>query len=111
MPTSTTTAKATKSRLLTRKAPSRLTAASIPPAERSRSPRQAMRPTPVASTTPKKPRSSGPSVDSENECTDWMTPERVRNVPRMVRLKVATTSDRFQMRSRPRRCWTIAECR
>ena len=50
-------------------------------------------------------------VESEKECTDWMTPERVRKVPRMVRLKVATTSERFQTRSRPRRSWTITECR
>ena len=50
-------------------------------------------------------------VESEKECTDWMTPDRVRKVPRMVRLKVATTSDRFQMRSSPRRCWTITEWR
>ena len=47
MPSSTTKAKATKSRLLARKAPSRLSGASIPPGERSRSPRQAMSPTPT----------------------------------------------------------------
>ena len=40
-----------------------------------------------------------------------ITPERVRKVPRMVRLKVAMTSDRFQTRSSPRRSWTITECR
>ena len=50
-------------------------------------------------------------VDSEKEWTDWMTPDRVRKVPRMVRLKVATTRERFQMRSRPRRSWTITEWR
>ena len=50
-------------------------------------------------------------VESENECTDWITPERVRKVPRMVRLNVATTSERFQIRSSPRRCWTITEWR
>ena len=111
MPSSTTRAKPTNSRLLARKAPSRLIGESMPPGDRSRSPRQAIRPTPVASTSPKKPSSSGPMVDLENEWTDWMTPERVRKVPRMVRLNVATTSDRFQTRSRPRRCWTITEWR
>ena len=105
------TAKATNSRLLARKAPSRLTGESIPPTDRSRSPRQAMRPMPVTSTRPKKPSSSGPMVESEKACTDWMTPERVRKVPRMVRLKVAITRDRFHTRSRPRRSWTITEWR
>ena len=47
----------------------------------------------------------------ENECTDWMTPDRVRKVPRMVRLKVAMTSERFHTRNRPRRCWTMTEWR
>ena len=44
--------------------------------------------------------------ESEKACTDSITPDRVRKVPRMVRLKVAMTSDRFQTRSRPRRSWT-----
>ena len=35
---------------------------SIPPGDRSRSPRQAMRPTPVTTTTPKNPSSSRPDV-------------------------------------------------
>ena len=111
MPSRTTKAKPTKRRLLARKAPSRLSGESMPPGERSRSPRQAMSPTPVTSTSPKKPSSRGPMVESEKECTDWMTPERVRKVPRMVRLKVAITRERFQMRSSPRRCWTITEWR
>ena len=111
MPRSTTKANPTNSRLSTRKAPSRLRGESMPPSERSRSPRQAIRPTPVNRTTPKKPSSSGPMVDSENEWTDSMTPERVRKVPRMVRLNATTTSERFQMRNSPRRCWTITEWR
>ena len=41
--------------------------------------------------------------------TEAMTPDRVRNVPRMVRLNVAHTSDRFQTRSMPRRSCTITE--
>ena len=111
MPSRTTKAKPTKSRLLARNAPSRLMGESIPPADRSRSPRQAISPTPVKSTRPKNPSSSGPMVDSENEWTDSSTPDRVRNVPRMVRLNAATTRDRFQIRRSPRRCWTITEWR
>ena len=48
---------------------------------------------------------------SLNACTDSSTPERVRNVPRIVRLNVAHSSDRFQTRSIPRRSCTITECR
>ena len=111
MPRRTTKAKSTNRRLLARKAPSRLIGESIPPGERSRSPRQAIRPTPTASTRPKNPSRSGPIDEVEKACTDWMTPERVRKVPRMVRLNVAITSDRFHTRSRPRRCWTMTEWR
>ena len=53
----------------------------------------------------------GPRVDSEKACTDWMTPERVRKVPRMVRAKVATESDRFHTRINPRRSCTRTEWR
>ena len=62
-------------------------------------------------TTKKKPMRRGPIDDSEKACTDWMTPERVRNVPRMVRAKVATESDRFHTRISPRRSCTSTECR
>ena len=47
--------------------------------------------------------------DSENAWTESITPERVRNVPRIVRQNVAMTSDRFQTRSIPRRSWIITE--
>jgi len=40
-----------------------------------------------------------------------MTPERVRNVPNSVRLKVRITSARFHSRSIRRRSWIITECR
>ena len=49
--------------------------------------------------------------DSVKAWTESRTPERVRKVPRMVRAKVAQSSDRFQTRSIPRRSWTITECR
>ena len=101
MPSSTTKAKPTKSTLLRRNAPSRPSGASMPPGERRRSPRQAIRPNPTMTTAKKKPMSSGPREDSEKAWTDLMTPERVRKVPRMVRANVAIESERFQTRIRP----------
>jgi hypothetical protein len=68
-----------------------------------------MRPSDTATTNPKNDSSQTPMPDSVNECTESRTPERVRNVPRMVSEKVASSSDRFQTRSIPRRSWTITE--
>ena len=48
---------------------------------------------------------------SPNACTDCTTPERVMNVPKMVRKNVTMTSVTFQTRSMLRRSWTITECR
>src|SRR5882762_5453819 len=48
-------------------------------------------------------------LDCANECTLAMRPERVRNVPKIVRKKVARTSDTFQTLSMPRRSWIIIE--
>ena len=48
---------------------------------------------------------------SLNACTDSSTPDRVRKVPRIVRLNVAHSSDRFHTRSIPRRSCTITEWR
>src|SRR5678815_1187445 len=48
---------------------------------------------------------------SPKACTDWTTPDRVRNVPKMVRKKVVMTSDMFHTRSIPRRSCTITEWR
>ena len=42
-------------------------------------------------------------------CTLLSTPDRVRNVPKMVRLKVATSNERFHTRSIARRSWTSTE--
>ncbi len=97
--------------LLARKAPSRLMGESMLPTDCSRSPLHAISPTPTTSTTPKNASSRGPMLEAEKACTDWSTPDRVKNVPRMVRLKVATTRDRFQILSRPLRCWTMTEWR
>src|SRR5256885_4410908 len=48
---------------------------------------------------------------SPKACTDCTTPDRVMNVPKMVRKKVTITSVTFQTRSMLRRSWTITECR
>ena len=79
------------------------------PGERSLSPRHAMSPTLTNAHTPRNVSSHGPMLDCENACTELMTPERVRNVPRIVRQNVASTSDRFHTRSIPRRSCTITE--
>ena len=47
--------------------------------------------------------------DSEKACTEAITPDRVRKVPRMVRANVAQMSERFQTRNMPRRSCTITE--
>ncbi len=52
--------------------------------------------------------SSGSSPKAWTDCT---TPDRVMNVPKMVRKNVRITSVMFQTRSMPRRSWTITEWR
>src|SRR4029450_10796178 len=46
-----------------------------------------------------------------NACTDWTTPERVRNVPKIVRKNVKMTRTTFQTRSMERRSCTMTEWR
>ncbi len=46
-----------------------------------------------------------------NECTDETTPLRVRNVPKMVRQKVRSTSTMFHIFSMFFFSWIITECR
>jgi hypothetical protein len=109
VPSSTTNASPANSRLLARKADSRETAESMRPGARNRSPRHATRPMPVAATTPRNASNHGPMSDCVNACTESITPDRVRNVPKMVRQNVAITSDRFHTRSIPRRSCTMTE--
>ena len=85
---------------------------SMRPGERRRSPRQPMSPTDDDHDQREEARAaSARSSDSVNACTESSTPERVRNVPRMVSANVAHSSERFQTRSIPRRSCTITECR
>ena len=53
----------------------------------------------------------GPSPDCVNECTDEITPLRVRNVPKMVSEKVRSTSTMFHTFRMSRFSWIITECR
>ncbi len=50
-------------------------------------------------------------ADCVKLCTDTITPDRVKNVPRIVRENAAMTSTKFHACSMPRRTWTTAECR
>ena len=58
-----------------------------------------------------KPRNHGPIELCVNEWIDWMTPLRVRNVPKSERQNASTTSSMFQTFSMPRFSWIITECR
>src|SRR4051812_22349531 len=46
-----------------------------------------------------------------NEWIDEINPERVRNVPNIVRKNVARIRQTFQTFSDPRRSWIMVECR
>src|ERR1043166_8913335 len=52
-----------------------------------------------------------PTGDCANECTLSTTPLLVRNVPRIERRNVTTTSTTFHFRSIPRFSWIMIECR
>ena len=98
-----------KRTLFNRNADSRLTAAagrSLPTRSGSR---QTSRPNDPVSATAIAARNHGPIADSVKEWTLSITPERVRNVPSRVRMKVAITSAEVQMRREPRRSATIEE--
>ena len=105
------TAKSTKRRLLSRNAPSRLSGG-VDPAGR---PQAVPAPGDQAHAghhhDAEEAQEQPPMSESEKAWTDSITPDRVRKVPRMVRLKVEMTSERFQTRSSPRRSWTITEWR
>src|SRR4051812_42821312 len=49
--------------------------------------------------------------DCVNECTDEITPDRVRNVPKIDNTNVPIMSDTFHRFSMPRFSWIITECR
>ena len=55
--------------------------------------------------------SSASTLSSPKACTDCTTPERVMNVPKIVRKNVRITSARFHIFIIPRCSWMIAEWR
>ena len=65
----------------------------------------------VRITTMNTVKSHASTRSSPNACTDCTTPERVMNVPKMVRKKVVMTSETFQIFSMLRRSCTMSECR
>ncbi len=109
VPISTVNVTATSSRLFSRKAPSRAMIESSPGSETRLSMRSASSATEASSAIPRNTRNSGPIGLWVNECTELTTPDRVRNVPRIVSRKVTRTRITVQALSVPRRCWTIAE--
>ena len=109
MPSSTTNAHTVNSTLFARNDPSRDSGESIEPGDRRRSPRHAIRPSDTTTTTPKNASNQLPTGPSPKACTELRMPDRVRNVPRIVSAKVATSRLRFQTRSIPRRSWTNTE--
>ena len=58
-----------------------------------------------------KPRNQPPSGLCENEWIELITPERVRNVPKIESRNASETSTMFQTFSIPRFSWIITECR
>ena len=59
----------------------------------------------------RKPTKYLPMRDCAKACTELTTPERVRNVPKMHRKKVAETSTMFQTFIMPFFSCIITECR
>ncbi len=109
VPSRTMKANTVKITLLARNAPSREMGESIEPGDRSRSPRHAINPSDTMTMTAKKASSHDPTGPSPNAWTELITPDLVRNVPRIVRENVATSRLRFQTRSIPRRSCTSTE--
>jgi hypothetical protein len=58
-----------------------------------------------------KPRNQGPIADCVKLWIDWITPLRVRNVPKSDRPNVNATSTTFQTRRMFFFSWIITECR
>ena len=49
-------------------------------------------------------------ADWANECTLEIIPERVKNVPKIVRKNVRQMRKTFHIFKRPRRSWIMTEC-
>ncbi len=111
VPKNTVKAAAIRKRLFRRKADSREKIESSSLWPRSRSSRQASSEKAPSMTRARNTRKKMPIEPWVKACTEPMMPERVRNVPNSVRLKVRMISVRFQSFSMRRRSWIITECR
>ena len=109
VPSKTTNANRANNTLLIKNAPSRDTTESILPGACNLSPRQPIKPTETITMMAKKASNHGPMALSLNACTLLSTPLRVRNVPRIVKLNVETSNERFHTRNMPRRSCTNTE--
>ena len=101
----------TSAQLFSTNAASRLRTASICPWLRNCGRRQTIRPIIVAITIPMNHTKYTPMSLCAKLCTLDMRPERVRNVPKIVRKNVSPIRKTFQTLSIPRRSWIIVECR
>jgi len=111
VPQKTANAMPTSTRLLNRNAASREKNDSIVPAVRSSGSRYTTSPPATRIAKQRKPMKNGPRPDCVNECTDEMTPLRVRNVPKMVSVNVRSTRTMFQTRSMSFFSWIMTEWR
>jgi len=90
--------------LLIRNVPSRETNDSMRCDEATRCARVEKRVNDPTRTRTRNPSNAGPIADCVNEWTELMVPDRVRNVPRIVREKALMTNTKFQAWSMLRRC-------
>ena len=98
------------STLLTSSEPSRDTGANTPPPE-SRGARQAKSSSDTPTVSASKPRMNTPRVGSvAKACTEVITPERTRNVPRSESENAPIASSTVQLRNAPRFSVTMSEC-
>src|SRR3954462_10319017 len=95
--------------LLNRNDPSRLASDSSRGVDATRCARAANSPNDAITTTARNTRRGGPIDDCVKLWTDAMTPERVRNVPRIVNAKVEMIRAMLHACNRPRRAWITAE--
>jgi hypothetical protein len=95
VPQKTANAIPTRTRLLSRNADSRDSIESSSFSLFSIGKRHSIMPTDSTSIPTRKPTKYGPNPDCVNECTEEITPLRVRKVPKMVSRKVRITSTMF----------------
>src|SRR5262249_54783225 len=111
VPQNTANAIPTRIKLLSRKAASRERIESNSFSLRSSGNRQSTKLNDRTIIPPRNHMKNGPRPDCVNECTEEITPLRVKKVPKMVRAKVRSTSTTFHTRSMSFFSWIITEWR